>query len=160
MAPPKKLKTCPKKKRQRGGNFKGKKHQRGGNFKGGKHQRGTKKQSGGGAGLALAAGMAIPAVLGAVTKILPGIFGKKKAAPVTNHNYGGKQQQQQQQQYRQQQYRPQYQPQYQPQYRPQYRPQYQPPPPHYYYQSRQRPSVRGQRGGAFISRPKKIKKYL
>jgi hypothetical protein len=89
----KKLKTYTKKKRQRGGNFKGGKHQRGGNFKGGKHQRGTKKQSGGGAGLALAAGMAIPAVLGAVTKILPGIFGKKKAAPVTNHNYGGKQQQ-------------------------------------------------------------------
>ena len=142
MAPPKKLKTCPKKKRQRGGNFKGGKHQRGGNFKGGKHQRGTKKQSGGGAGLALAAGMAIPAVLGAVTKILPGIFGKKKAAPVTNHNYGGKQQQQP---YRQQQYQPQYQPQYRPQYRPQ-------------YQSRQRPSVRGQRGG-LISRPKKIKYY-
>jgi hypothetical protein len=66
------------KKKQRGGNFKGKKHQRGGNFKGGKHQRGTKKQSGGGAGLALAAGMAIPAVLGAVTKIGITVFLVKK----------------------------------------------------------------------------------
>jgi hypothetical protein len=97
--------------------------------------------------------MAIPAVLGAVTKILPGIFGKKKAAPVTNHNYGGKQQQQQpyrQQPYRQQPYRPQYRPQ-------QYQPQYQPPPPPYYY--RQRPPVQRQRGGR-VSRPKKIRNYL
>jgi hypothetical protein len=138
------------KKKQRGGNFKGKKHQRGGNFKGGKHQRGTKKQSVGGAGLALTAGMAIPAVLGAVTKILPGIFGKKKAAPVTNHNYGGKQRQQQQ-------YRPQQQQQYRPQYSPQYRP---PPPPPYYYQQQYRPQqyrpVRRQRGGGGrVSRPSK-----
>jgi hypothetical protein len=51
-----------------------KRKQKGGNFKGGKHQRG-KKQDGGGAGLALAAGLAIPAILGAATKILPGIFG-------------------------------------------------------------------------------------
>jgi hypothetical protein len=62
-------------KKQSGGNFKGQKHQRGGNFKGVKHQRG-KKQKGGAAGLALAAGLAIPALLGAATKILPGIFGK------------------------------------------------------------------------------------
>ena len=64
-------------KKQSGGDFKGQKHQRGGNFKGGKHQR-SGKQKGGAAGLALAAGLAIPAILGAATKILPGIFGKKK----------------------------------------------------------------------------------
>ena len=74
-------------KKQSGGDFKGQKHQRGGNFKGRKHQRG------GAAGLALAAGLAIPTILNAATKILPGVFGKKKAAPVTNHNYNGQRQQ-------------------------------------------------------------------
>ncbi|CAB3977962.1 Hypothetical predicted protein [Paramuricea clavata] len=82
--------------------------QGGGNFKGGKHQRSSKKQDGGlvgwaldyglskktkskkslspykrkqrggGPGMAMAAGLAIPTLLGAATKILPGIFGKKK----------------------------------------------------------------------------------
>ena len=144
-------------KKQSGGDFKGQKHQRGGNFKGVKHQRG-KKQKGGAAGLALAAGLAIPALLGAATKILPGIFGKKKAAPVTNHNYNGQQKQRtQQQQYRQPQYR---QPQYRqpPQY---YRPQQQqpyyfrqprrhPPPPPYHQASRR---YTRQKGGR-VSRPK------
>ena len=65
-------------KKQSGGNFKGQKLQRGGNFKGAKHQRG-KKQNGGGAGLALAAGLAIPAILGAASKILPGVFVKKSS---------------------------------------------------------------------------------
>jgi hypothetical protein len=129
-------------KKQSSGNFnpveiRYQKHQRGGNFKGGKHQRSQKKQIGGAAGLALAAGLAIPALLGAATKILPGIFGKKKAAPVTNHNYNG----QKQQQYRQpprQQYRPSpqyYRPQTQ-QYRPS--PQYYPPQtqPYYFRQPR------------------------
>jgi hypothetical protein len=116
-------------KKQSGGDFKDQKHQRGGNFNGKKHQQ-SGKQKGGGAGIALAAGLAIPAILGAATKILPGIFGKKKAAPVTNHNYNGQRQQRQQQQ--QQQYR-------QPQYRqPQYRqPQYRQPP--QYYQTQTQP---------------------
>jgi hypothetical protein len=124
--------------KQSGGDFKGQKHQRGGNFNGKKHQR-SEKQKGGAAGLALAAGLAIPAILGAATKILPGIFGKKKAAPVTNHNYNGQRQQQQRQQ---QQYRPPQQ--YRQQYRPpqQYRqpPQHQPQPqPYYFRQPRRRP---------------------
>ena len=84
--------------RQRGGNFKGKKHQR---------SKPTKTQDGGGIGMAL--GMLAPLVLGAASKILPGVFGKK--APVTN-NY--------------QQQRPQTQPQRPP---PLY---YQPPPQQYY----------------------------
>jgi hypothetical protein len=62
-------------KKQSGGDFKDQKHQRGGNFNGKKHQQ-SGKQKGGGAGIALAAGLAIPALLGAATKILPGIFGK------------------------------------------------------------------------------------
>ena len=137
-------------RKQSGGDFKGQKHQRGGNFKGKKHQRG------GSAGLALAAGLAIPAILGAATKILPVIFGKKKAAPVTNHNYNGQRQQQQyrqppqqqyrqppQQQYRQTQY---YQTRTQPYY---FRQRRHPPPPPYH---RRRRYTR-QKGGR-VSRPK------
>ncbi|CAB3996214.1 Hypothetical predicted protein [Paramuricea clavata] len=58
-----------------------KKTQRGGNFKGAKHQRGKTQKVGG-------AGLAIPTILGAATKILPDIFGKKAKSQVTN-NYGG-----------------------------------------------------------------------
>ena len=147
-------------KKQSGGNFKGQKHQRGGNFKGAKHQRG-KNQKGGAAGLALAAGLAIPALLGAATKILPGIFGKKKAAPVTNHNYNGQKQQPQ----RTQQYQPMYrptpyrQPQYyrpqQPYYFRQPRRQRPPPPPlppHYY----QAPARYTRQKGGRVSRPKYV----
>ena len=141
-------------KKQYGGNFKGQKHQRGGNFKGAKHQRG-KKQNGGGAGLALAAGLAIPAILGAASKILPGVFGKKKAAPVTNHNYNGQKQQPQRTQqpmyrptpYRQPQY---YQPQ-QPYYFRQPRRQ-RPPPPHYY----QAPARYTRQKGGRVSRLKYV----
>ena len=79
-------------------------------------------QRGGAIGAGLALGMLAPLVLGAAGKILPGIFGKKKA--VTNNNYGNQQTQRPQRQQRQQQYRP----------PPQYRPQYRPPPPPQYYQ--------------------------
>ena len=138
-------------RKQSGGDFKGQKHQRGGNFKGKKHQRG------GAAGLALAAGLAIPAILGAATKILPGIFGKKRAAPVTNHNYNGQRQQQQQyrqppqQQYRQppqQQYRQTQYYQTQPYY---FRQRRHPPPPQPYHRRRRR--YTRQKGGR-VSRPK------
>jgi hypothetical protein len=143
--------------KQSGGDFKGQKHQRGGNFNGKKHQR-SGKQKGGAAGLALAAGLAIPAILGAATKILPGIFGKKKAAPVTNHNYNGQRRQQQQYRPPQQQYRPTQQP-----YRPpqqQYRqpPQhYQPQPQPYYFRQpyrRTRRRYTRQKGGR-VSRPER-----
>ena len=136
---------------QAGGNFKGKKHQRskpntqdGGYyegaaltspigtgyissslhnvFKGKKIVKRKGKQRGGALGAGLALGMLAPLVLGAAGKILPGIFGKKKA--VTNNNYGNQQTQRPQRQQRQQQYRP----------PPQYRPQYRPPPPPQYYQ--------------------------
>ena len=161
-------------KKQSSGNFnpveiRYQKHQRGGNFKGGKHQRSQKNQIGGAAGLALAAGLAIPALLGAATKILPGIFGKKKAAPVTNHNYNGQKQQQQYRQPPRQQYRPS--PQY---YRPQTQqyspsPQYYPPQtqPYYFRQPRRpppppRPYRRRRRytrqKGGRVSRPKYIYK--
>ena len=46
------------------------------------------KQKGGTFGVGMALGMAIPAVLGAAGKILPGIFGKKaKTTRTTNNNY-------------------------------------------------------------------------
>ena len=64
------------------------------------------RQKGGAFGVGMALGMAIPAVLGAAGKILPGIFGKKgKQSTVNNNNYGS---------------------------RPQLRPRPPPPPPQYY----------------------------
>jgi hypothetical protein len=51
------------------------------------------KQKGGAFGVGMALGMAIPAVLGAAGKILPGIFGKKQTR-TTNNNYNRRPQQQ------------------------------------------------------------------
>jgi hypothetical protein len=49
------------------------------------------KQKGGAFGVGMALGMAIPAVLGAAGKILPGIFGKKaKTTRTTNNNYNNR----------------------------------------------------------------------
>ena len=48
-------------------------------------RRQVRQQQGGAFGASLALGMLAPAILGAATKILPGIFGKK--AKVTNNNY-------------------------------------------------------------------------
>ena len=45
------------------------------------------KQKGGAFGVGMALGMAIPAVLGAAGKILPGIFCKKRKTSTTTNNY-------------------------------------------------------------------------
>ena len=120
---------------------------------------GVKKQKGGALGLGRALGMAIPAVLGAASKILPGVFGKKgKTTRTTNNNYNRRPQQQLRQprpppQY----YRPP--PQY---YRPppQY---YRPPPPQYYRPTPRRqvypPVKRLQKGGVVFRPRKKQKKW-
>ena len=48
----------------------------------------SKRQRGGAIGAGIAMGMALPMLLGAAGKILPGIFGKGKRQTTTN-NYGG-----------------------------------------------------------------------
>ena len=88
-----------------------------------KRYRKRKRQNGGAFGAGIAAGMALPLILGAAGKILPGIFGKRKQQTTNNH-YGSNQS------------RPPQSPQY---YRPQYRPQYYQPPPQYYRPQYYRP---------------------
>ena len=109
-----------------------------------------RRQKGGAFGMGMALGMAIPAVLGAAGKILPGIFGKKeKQSTVTNNNNYANRQRPPPQYYRPppQYYRP------PPQY---YRPQ--PPPQRYYNPSRRPPTqpVKRLQKGSGIRPRKKI----
>jgi hypothetical protein len=112
------------------------------------------KQKGGALGLGMALGMALPAVLGAAGKILPGIFGKKRKTSTTTNNYSRPSQPRQY-------YRP---PPPPPQY---YRPppQYYRPPPRrrqQYYPTapaRGRPVKRLQRGSGSVLTRKQIKKW-